>query len=351
MAILIGNNQPNKLIGTEEDDVIVGVNADDTLNGTKGDDYVAGGNGADMMRGGAGNDTVDAGNGDDFVNGQTGDDSVQAGRGNDTVDGGRGDDIVVTGRGDDLVFGGEGSDTVVIGANLDRTTISYGTDENGGYVLVESPDGTDKIYGAEFIQLNDAVIPVCFFPGTMIATPEGEVAVETLKAGDLVLTADGRTAPIRWMGRQTVSTRFADPMRALPIRIRAGALADNLPARDLLVSPAHAVLVEGMLIQAGALVNGTTIVRDHAVPEIFTYWHIELGDHALVLAEGTPAETFIDSTDREAFDNWAEYAELVADEAPAAELALPRAKSHRQVPAAIRAAIEARATMLVPVAA
>jgi hypothetical protein len=184
---------------------------------------------------------------------------------------------------------------------------------------------------------------ICFYPGTLVATPAGEVAVEALRAGDLVLTADGRAVQVRWMGRQTVSTRFADPLRALPIRIRAGALGEGLPRRDLLVSPGHALLVGGVLVQAGALVNGTSIVREAAVPQVFTYWHVEVADHSLVLAEGAPAETFVDNADREAFDNWDEYLALVGEEQPIPEMDLPRAKSHRQVPMAVRRLLAARA--------
>ena len=107
-------------------------------------------------------------------------------------------------------------------------------------------------------------------PGTLVATPDGERAIETLAIGDLVLTNEGRAMPVRWVGRQTVSTRFADPLRVLPIRVAAGALAENLPVRDLLVSPDHALLVDGILVQAGALVNGTTIRRETQVPVVFT---------------------------------------------------------------------------------
>ena len=83
-----------------------------------------------------------------------------------------------------------------------------------------------------------------------------------MKPGELVLTADGRTLPVSWLGVQTVSTVFADKLRVLPIRIKAGALADNVPARDLLVSSDHAMFVDGVLVHAGALVNGTSIVRE-----------------------------------------------------------------------------------------
>ena len=195
-----------------------------------------------------------------------------------------------------------------------------------------------------------AADPVCFYPGTLVATPAGEVPVETLAAGDLVLTADGRSAPVRWLGRQTVSTRFADPLRVLPVRIMAGALGEHLPRRDLLVSADHALLLDGVLVQAGALANGSTIRREAGVPEVFTYWHVELADHALVLAEGVPAESFIDNVARLAFDNWAEH-EAAAAPAPIAEMELPRAKAHRQVPSATRARLAERAAVLAGAAA
>jgi hypothetical protein len=184
---------------------------------------------------------------------------------------------------------------------------------------------------------------ICFMPGTLVRTPFGAVAVETLKRGDFVITADGRTVMVDWLGIQTISLRFADPLRVLPIRIKAGALAENVPSRDLLVSPDHALLVEGALIQAGALVNGTSIVRETNVPTTFTYYHVEVEDHSLILAENTPAETFVDNVDRLHFDNWAEHEALYPDGKPINELPYPRAKSHRQVPMRTRSMLAARA--------
>lgn len=183
----------------------------------------------------------------------------------------------------------------------------------------------------------------CYCRGTLILTERGEVAVEALKRGDLVLTAAGEGKAINWIGRQTVSKQFADPLRAYPIRVRAGALAENTPSRDLLVSPDHALLVGGVLANAGALVNGTSITRETTIPDSFVYYHVELDDHSLILAEGAPAETFVDNVDRMRFDNWDEFLALYPEGKTVTELPYPRAKSHRQVPASVRAALAERA--------
>jgi len=187
----------------------------------------------------------------------------------------------------------------------------------------------------------------CFMPGTRIRTPDGETTVEMLSRGDLVATSDGRSLPVTWIGRSTVSTLFADPLRVLPIRIKAGALGEDVPCRDLLLSPDHAIFFDGVLVQAGALVNGVSIVREHNVPERFTYFHVELDEHSLIFAENTPAETFIDNIDRMAFDNWRDHIAAYPEGKPVVEMPYPRAKAHRQVPQAIRKTLAERAGSLI----
>ena len=137
---------------------------------------------------------------------------------------------------------------------------------------------------------------------------------------------------MRWIGRQTVTPFFAGEL-SLPVRIRTGALGENAPSRDLLVSHDHALLVDGVLVQAGALINGTSIVRESDVPGTFVYYHVEVDDHSLILAENVPAETFVDNVDRARFDNWHEYEALYPAGKNIAEMPYPRAKAHRQVPA------------------
>lgn len=183
--------------------------------------------------------------------------------------------------------------------------------------------------------------PACFMAGTRLATPEGEIAVEDIAPGMLLLTVGGAALPVRWVGHSVVATRFADPLEAMPVRIKAGALADNMPVRDLRLSPDHAVFLDGVLVQAGALVNGSSIVRDYDVPARFIYYHIELATHELLLAEGAPAESFVDNVDRMIFHNWDAR---TSPDAPIAELPYPRAKAHRQVPQAVRQMLAERAS-------
>jgi len=189
-------------------------------------------------------------------------------------------------------------------------------------------------------------LTLCFLGGTMIATPYGEAAVETLQPGDLVLTADGNVVPVRWIGINTVATRFADPKRSMPIHIMPGALGEGLPKRDLKLSPDHALLLDGVLVQAGALVNDLTIHRVGWMPEQFRYYHIEMAAHDLIIAEGVAAETFVDNVSRMAFDNWQEFLDICNGEPPTGEMAYPRARSQRQLPPPLRARLAAGVAQL-----
>jgi hypothetical protein len=141
----------------------------------------------------------------------------------------------------------------------------------------------------------------CFLEGTLLATPDGEVPVQRVRPGDVVRTLAGRLAPVRWVGHTRVDVRrHPRPERAAPIRLRAGALANGVPRRDLLVSPEHCFLIDGALVPAFLLVNGATIARDDGWAEI-TYWHVELDRHDILLAEGAAAESYLDTGNRALF--------------------------------------------------
>jgi hypothetical protein len=152
-------------------------------------------------------------------------------------------------------------------------------------------------------------------------------------------TADGKTVKIKWVARQDVLTTFGPAERLMPVRFAAGALGDGLPHADLTVTADHGMLIDGIICHAGALANGTTITT---VPLSefrgrYTVYHIETEEHEIILANGAPAETFIDNVSRRSFDNFAEFEELYGDVPEMEELDYPRAMSARQVPPRIKA--------------
>ena len=161
---------------------------------------------------------------------------------------------------------------------------------------------------------------VCFLKGTRLQTPEGEVAVEDLQIGDLVSTSSGQAKAIKWIGRRSYVTRFvtSDNRRnVLPIRIAQGALGENVPHRDLFVSPEHAMCLEGALIPARHLVNGRSIAYFESL-ETIEYYHIELPRHDVLIAEGAATESWLDCGNRNFFQNVVDYLALgLPDEARA----------------------------------
>ena len=164
------------------------------------------------------------------------------------------------------------------------------------------PNSNSHFIDAVFTTENTTVNP-CFAAGTRILTPEGEVAVETLQPGDLVLTQNGEEQPIIWAGQRRLNlATHPNPASVRPIIIEAGALADHVPARRLILSPDHALLIDGVLVPAKDLLNWSTVRQDQSLSEI-TYHHLELATHGIIFAENTPAETFLDTGHRNVFDN------------------------------------------------
>jgi len=187
----------------------------------------------------------------------------------------------------------------------------------------------------------------CYCPGTLIRTARGEKRVEKLKIGDKVMTASGMARPIKWIGRRSYAGRFVMGRKdILPVCIKAGALDENVPKRDLWISPHHAMYLDGVLIEAKDLVNGTSIVQAERVEKI-EYYHVELDTHDVIIAEGAPSETYLDDDNRLLFHNAREYEALYLDEAPAAraQYCAPRLQEGYEVETA-RQRIALRAGLL-----
>lgn len=145
--------------------------------------------------------------------------------------------------------------------------------------------------------------PPCFVRGTMIDTPQGARAIETLSEGDMVLTTDAGAQPIRWIGSKTVSpATFPEYEAVRPIRIVKDCFGPGVPLQDLLVSPMHRMLLRGaqplllfgqkeVLCAAKMLINGQTIFKDPA-PEV-EYFHLLFDHHQVIVANGCAAESFL----------------------------------------------------------
>lgn len=158
---------------------------------------------------------------------------------------------------------------------------------------------------------------MCFLAGTSIRTVAGAVRVEDLRIGDLVETVDGEAKPIKWIGYHTFRRNGRHwSTSAMPIRIDRHALDEKSPHRDLYVSRGHALYIDGVLIQAGDLVNGTSIMQ--AAPEnveTLDYFHIAFKAHEGIFAEGVAAESLLlKDGNHEIFANFADYARLYPDD-------------------------------------
>jgi Hint domain len=166
-----------------------------------------------------------------------------------------------------------------------------------------------------------------------------------------VMTASGLARPIKWIGRRSYGGRFVMGRKdILPICFKAGSLGDDMPKRDLWISPHHAMYfqtgnLDDVLIEAKDLVNGVSIVQAEQVDSV-EYFHIELDTHDVIIAEGALSETFIDDDSRAMFHNAHQYSALYAEEEPRpARYCAPR-RDHGYEVEAVRQRLAQQAELL-----
>jgi hypothetical protein len=284
-----GSNLDDNLAGDANDNWLSGLDGNDTLDGRGGNDSLDGGADNDTLLGGDGTDTLLGGDGTDTLSGGSGNDWLDFGTGNESFSYQVGDNF-----GNDTLIGGDGQDTLDLGVGW-----SSGP-EAAGWINYRRADGT-IIYTQGWERV------VCFTEGTRIVTPNGEASVENLRAGDMVLAMRGGQAgfeALRWVGFLDVAVprNAAMAAKSAPILIKASALAPGMPARDLRVSPDHAMEIDGHLIPAKHLVNGSSIIQESWCRRV-RYFHLELEAHGLLLSEGTWSESYLDDGNRNAFNN------------------------------------------------
>jgi hypothetical protein len=194
--------------------------------------------------------------------------------------------------------------------NVDAASVSYSGD---GQLDYTAPGGGSAFFplsinvGGPVQALTDGaggadVTALCFCAGTLLATPAGEVPVEQLAAGDMVLTATGAARPIVWIGVGRVLAARGRRSAATPVIVRKGALADNVPHHDLHVTKGHGLWLDGVLIPVEFLVNHRSIMWDDRAQEVALY-HVELDCHDVLVANGAPAESYRDDGNRWLFAN------------------------------------------------
>ncbi|MDL2170395.1 Hint domain-containing protein [Asaia sp. HumB] len=190
---------------------------------------------------------------------------------------------------------------------------------SGNTVSVLGPDGTvlwtgsltagvASDYHLEADPTDGSMVLVydkCFLKGTMIRTDRGEIAVENLVVGDQVLAMVNGKEVLReiiWTGHRSTTVRqgLPDDEAGYPVRIKQNALGENVPHKDLLVTPEHAMFLNGAFVPARMLVNGSSIFYDRTITQ-FDFYHVETDEHSVIWSDGALSESYLDTGDRKTF--------------------------------------------------
>ncbi|GCD75272.1 hypothetical protein NBRC3299_1564 [Acetobacter pasteurianus NBRC 3299] len=155
----------------------------------------------------------------------------------------------------------------------------------------------------------DDITAACFLAGSMIATPSGDVCIENMRVGEEVVVFDWKsnktiTKQVIWVGKAhaIVRAEMPDDEAGYPIRILKNAIAQGVPYKDMLITPEHCLFFDGQFVPARMLVNGKTVFYDKSITS-YNYYHIETDEHSVVVADGVFTESYLDTGNRNAFQN------------------------------------------------
>lgn len=306
-----GGSGNDSLDGGADNDTLSGGAGNDTLAGGTGNDSLIGGVGDDFAAGGAGNDTIDGGDGNDILSGDAGDDLIRGGSGNDRLSAGTGNDTLDGGTGNDLFLGfappRNGHSVVDGGADYDILDLSGSGPHQKIFDPATPGSGRVNFFGANgqvtaSLEFSNIERVICFCRGTLIQTEHGDLPIEKLAVGMKVKTLDNAFMPIRWIGSRRLGfENFARNPSLSPVCIRAGALGESLPKRDLMVSPQHRLLLRSHIVEKmtgapEALIAAKHLLTIEGVDQAVgldgaEYWHLLFEGHQIIYAEGTPAES------------------------------------------------------------
>lgn len=302
------------------DDIIEAGAGNDTINAGFGNDEVNAGTGDDLVHGWVGNDVIDGGDGNDTLCGDDGDDVIYGGAGNDIIEGGEGNDILDGGIGADTMNGGADRDTftnvnagdIIAGGETGDDHDIINMAGSGPYRILYDPNnsenGTIKFLDADgnitgslsFTGIEE-IVP-CFTPRTRITTSRGTLPIEGLRVGDKVITRDNGYQEIRWIGKRRVDRHWMNRAPHLqPILIRKGALGNDKPDTDMLVSPNHRMLISEVntaayfgdkeVLAAAKYMIGKPGI-ECANTASATYIHLMFDKHEIINADNSWSESF-----------------------------------------------------------